>query len=297
MPADRHGVTVVIPTLGRGSLARTLDALTRQSRPPDEVLQIIDQDRRGPAWGRNEGIRRAKGDLIAFTDDDCVPGPEWLATLIGAIDRHDADGAGGNLRESDPLLRAVQQGRRAKPAAEQLDAGGLVGTGGNVMFRRRCLEATAARDGFVYNQSFLVAEDWELAYHLRSRGARLVYVPFEVDHLRTARAWSYLRLQYARGIVIAALYLDQKRLRIPITPHESLLWGAGTQPSRPRWAAILWNKTIGPFNWSAFEHWHHYVLYWLGQKAQGLGFLWGLIRVRRTLHFRSESDNVMRRTA
>jgi glycosyltransferase involved in cell wall biosynthesis len=265
-------VTVVIPTLGRGSLARTLDALTRQSRPPDEVLQIIDQDRRGAAWGRNEGIRRAKGDLIAFTDDDCVPGPEWLATLIGAIDRHDADGAGGNLRESDPLLRAVQQGRR-------------------------CLEATAARDGFVYNQSFLVAEDWELVYHLRSRGARLVYVPFEVDHLRTARPWSYLRLQYARGIGIAALYLDQKRLRVPITPHESLLWGAGTQPSRPRWVAILWNKTIGPFNWSSFEHWHHYVLYWLGQKAQGLGFLWGLIRVRRTLHFRSESDNVMRRTA
>ncbi|MGZ8392855.1 MAG: glycosyltransferase family 2 protein, partial [Gemmatimonadales bacterium] len=95
-------VTVVIPTLGRGTLARTLEALTRQSRPADEVLQIIDGDRRGPAWGRNEGIRRAKGDLVAFTDDDSVPGPEGLATLIDAIDRHDADGAGGNLRESDP---------------------------------------------------------------------------------------------------------------------------------------------------------------------------------------------------
>lgn len=148
MHANRHVVTVVIPTLGRGSLARTFDALTRQSRPPDEVLQIIDQDRRGVAWGRNEGIRRAEGDLIAFTDADCVPGPEWLATLIEAIDRHDADGAGGN---------------------------------------RRCFEATAARDGFVCNESFPSAEDWELVYHLRSRGARLIYVPFEVDHLRTAR--------------------------------------------------------------------------------------------------------------
>ncbi len=49
MHADRHVVTVVIPTLGRGSLARTLDALARQSRPPDEVLQILDQDRRGAA--------------------------------------------------------------------------------------------------------------------------------------------------------------------------------------------------------------------------------------------------------
>ena len=295
MDANQHVVTVVIPTLGRGSLVRTLEALTRQSRSPDEVLQIIDQDRRGAAWGRNEGIRRAKGDLIAFTDDDCVPGPEWLATLIDAIDRHDADGAGGNLRESDPLLRAVQQGRRTKPAAEQLDAGGLVGTGGNIMFRRRCFEATAARDGFVYNESFRTAEDWELVYHLRSRGARLIYVPYEVDHLRTARPWAYLRFQYDRGIGIAALYLDQKRLPTPLTPHDSLLWGAGNKSSGPRWAAILWEKIIGPFNWGAFEHRRHYVLYWLGQKAQGLGFLWGLSRGRRTLRFRPGPDGILKR--
>jgi glycosyltransferase involved in cell wall biosynthesis len=289
-------VTVVIPTLGRGSLPRTLDALACQTRPPDEVLQILDRDRRGPAWGRNEGIRRAKGDLIAFTDDDCIPGPDWLATLIDAIDRHDADGVGGNLRESDPLLRAVQQGRRPKPTAEQIDTGGLVGTGGNIMFRRRFLEATAARDGFVYNESFITAEDWELVYHLRSRGARLVYVPYEVDHLRIARPWSYIRFQYARGIGIAALHLDQKRLPTPIIPHASLLWGAKTKRSGPRWAAILWNKALGPFNWNAFDRWQHYLVYWLGQKAQGLGFLWGLSHDRGKLRFRRGPDHAVKPT-
>ena len=287
MHADQHVVTVVIPTVGRGSIARTLDAIGRQSRPADEVLQILDRDRRGVAWGRNEGIRRAKGDLIAFTDDDCVPGPQWLASLIAAIDRYDADGAGGNLRESDPLLRAIQQGRRSKPSSEQVDHTGLVGTGGNIMFRRRCLEATAARDGFVYNESFRTAEDWELVYHLRSRGARLVYVPYEVDHLRTARPWSYLGYQYARGVGVAALYFDQKRGGSPIIPHESLLWGSGARRSGPRWAAILWNKILGPFNWNAFDQWPQYALFWVGQKVQGLGFLWGLLRVRRALRFRA----------
>ena len=287
---------MVIPTLGRGSLPLTLDALARQSRPADEVLQILDRDRRGPAWGRNEGIRRARGDLIAFTDDDCVPGPDWLATLIDAIDRYDADGAGGNLRESDALLRAVQQGRRPRPTAEQIDIDGLVGTGGNIMFRRRSLEATGARDGFVYNESFPTAEDWELVYHLRSRGARLVYVPYEVDHLRRARPWSYLRFQFARGIGIAALHLDQKRLPTPIIPHASLLWGGKTKRAGPRWAAIIWNKALGPFNWNAFDHWRHYLLYWVGQKAQGLGFLWGLTHDRRTLRFRVRPDHAVKST-
>jgi glycosyltransferase involved in cell wall biosynthesis len=288
--ADRHVVTVVIPTLGRGSIARTLEALERQSRPADEILQILDRDRRGVAWARNEGIRRAKGDLIAFTDDDCVPGPQWLATLINAMDRYNADGAGGNLRESDPLLRAIQLGRRAKPANEQVDDTGLVGTGGNIMFRRGCLDATAARDGFVYNESFRTAEDWELVYHLRNRGARLIYVPFEVDHLRTAQPWSYLRYQYARGIGVAALYLDQKRLGAAIIPHESLLWSGGAMRSGPRWAAIVGHKIVGPFNWNAFDQLRHYALFWLGQKAQGLGFLAGLVRVRRSLRFRAPND-------
>jgi GT2 family glycosyltransferase len=292
MAADGHVVTVIIPTLGRGTLPRTLEALEHQTRPPDEVLPIIDHDRRGASWGRNEGIRRARGDLIAFTDDDCVPRPEWLATLIEAIDRHNADGVGGNLQESDPLLRAVSQSRRAKPASEQVDAVGLVGTGGNIMFRRACLEATAARDGFVFNESFGTSEDWELVYHLRSRGATLVYVPFEVDHLRTAHPWHYLRFQYARGIGVAALYLDHKRLPDPITPHESLLWESGGRRAGPRWAAILWNKVLGPFNWDAFERRRHYALYWLGQKAQGLGFLWGRFGAR-TFRFRQAAGGTV----
>jgi hypothetical protein len=117
-----------------------------------------------------------------------------------------------------------------------------------------------------------------------------------VDHLRTARPWSYLRFQYARGIGIAALHRDQKRQPTPIIPHASLLWGAGTKRSAPRWATIIWNKALGPFNWNAFDHSRHYLLYWLGQKAQGLGFLRGLIRDRAKLHFRAAPDLAVKPT-
>src|SRR3989338_6032439 len=95
MPGDAHVVSVVIPTVGRASLARCLAALREQTRAPEEIIVIRDEQGRGSAWARNEGIRRSRGDLLAFTDDDCVPPPEWLERLVDAVDRDGADGAGG----------------------------------------------------------------------------------------------------------------------------------------------------------------------------------------------------------
>jgi len=99
-PIDRHIVSVIIPTLGRDTLALCQDALAKQTRQPDEVIVVLDRERRGIAWGRNEGIARAKGDLIAFADDDGIPPPDWLERLVGALDRHDAAAAGGTFQET-----------------------------------------------------------------------------------------------------------------------------------------------------------------------------------------------------
>jgi GT2 family glycosyltransferase len=41
-------------------------------------------ERRGPAAARNLGWRGARADIIAFTDDDCLPEPTWLAALVAA---------------------------------------------------------------------------------------------------------------------------------------------------------------------------------------------------------------------
>ena len=42
---------------------------------------------RGPAAARNHGILAARGDAIAFTDDDTIPRADWLAEGLRAIDR------------------------------------------------------------------------------------------------------------------------------------------------------------------------------------------------------------------
>ena len=99
---------VVVPTVGRDSLSRLLDALGACSGPvPVRVLLVDDRRDRGrpllpgrvpegveivagwgagPAAARNLGWRRARAEWIAFLDDDVVPTGTWLADLAADLD-------------------------------------------------------------------------------------------------------------------------------------------------------------------------------------------------------------------
>src|ERR1044071_2223255 len=101
-------ITVAIPTLDRpGGLSRCLEALLIQGTVlPAEVLiidqgnyqaaeEVIDQLRQigdvpivhcsqaklGLSAARNLASSQATQEIIAFTDDDCIPDPDWLASI------------------------------------------------------------------------------------------------------------------------------------------------------------------------------------------------------------------------
>ncbi|MCW5798886.1 MAG: glycosyltransferase [Nitrospira sp.] len=278
MPADQHKISVVIPTLGRETLALCQAALAKQTRPPDEVIVIVDRDRRGAAWARNEGISQATGDLIALADDDGIPPPDWLERLVASLDRYHADVAGGTFQETDPLLDAIRR-RHALPTVEQLDPGGLVGNTGNILFRRDCLMKCEREDGYVFNPRFTGAgEDWELIWRLRKRGVKMVYVPNPVTHLRRATGLQHLRHAFQRGAGIAMLFRVMRADPAGVVPQDSLLWGEGGKKTEPRWLKALCLKMLGPFEWHKFRSKRHFWLFWLGEKCQAAGFFWEMCR-------------------
>lgn len=45
-------------------------------------VRLLIESHGGPAQARNRGARAARADLLAFTDDDCRPRPDWLAALL-----------------------------------------------------------------------------------------------------------------------------------------------------------------------------------------------------------------------
>src|SRR3954451_1903550 len=61
----------------------TIERLVASSMLPVHGVRMVTQS--GPAAARNAGWRAAKGSLVLFTDDDCVPQPGWLSTLAGAL--------------------------------------------------------------------------------------------------------------------------------------------------------------------------------------------------------------------
>jgi len=103
--------SVIIPTYHRNDLlAKCLDCLAPgvQTLPPEQYEVIITDDgsqttaeemirdrypwvkwvagpRQGPAANRNNGARYAKGEWLVFTDDDCLPDPQWLEAYGKAV--------------------------------------------------------------------------------------------------------------------------------------------------------------------------------------------------------------------
>jgi len=275
---DKHFITVIIPTLGRSSISNTLAALDKQTRRADEVLVILDKERKGAGWARNQGIIQSQGDLVAFTDDDCLPPEDWLQTTVQILDEYNADGVGGTMDETDSKLRDERL-RRKFPRVTLVDEYGWVGTGANVMYKKEWLEILQHRDNYVFNEKMINSQDAECAWRLRRYGARLVYTPKNVIHLKKLSIWGYFRHQFTRGTGIAYIFLAYRKAGAPTITHQSsFIWGQTGTKKGARWMKAIFHNILGPFDFGNFSNFKNYLVFWMGEKFKAMGFIHCLVK-------------------
>jgi histidinol-phosphate phosphatase family protein len=157
---------IVIPSVGRPTLARLLEALEGE-----EVLVVEDRDGRGPAATRNAGWRAVDAEWIVFLDDDVVPAPGWRSALERDL-RPDVDGSQGRIAVPLP----------ARPTDWERNVAGLQDARwatADMAYRR---EALAAVGGFDERFPRAFREDADLALRLLGAGCRLERGTREVIH-------------------------------------------------------------------------------------------------------------------
>jgi glycosyltransferase involved in cell wall biosynthesis len=179
----------------------TRDTVTVVADIP-EVRYIPANGKRGPAAARNCGWRAARGDIIAFTDDDCLPDPEWLRSGVQAI-QNGHDGAYG--RVIVPLPN--------HPTDYEKDTLGLERSEfitANCFYHRSVL---AAAGGFDERFTMAWREDSDLYFRLLKMGCDLVYVDSALVYhpVRPAR-WAISIHQQKKAMFNALLYKKHARL-------------------------------------------------------------------------------------
>ena len=90
-PRDQFEVIVV----NDGGHLEDVDRLKRLARDVD--LRVVSTRNMGPGAARNAGAAIARGEFIAFVDDDCITPPDWLTRLSAAVERSPDAMVGGQL--------------------------------------------------------------------------------------------------------------------------------------------------------------------------------------------------------
>ena len=187
--------------------------------------RVIHQDNAGPAAARNAGADAAHGEILAFTDADCVPTSEWLHYLTGPFRDSLIVGTKGTYR--------TQQGGIVPSFVQQEYGFKYVR-----MARQESIDfidtysAAYRRDVFLENGGFDSAfavpsvEDQEFSFRLARKGYRLVFAPNAVVyHQHDKDMGEYIRRKFGIGYWKAFMlrWLPEKTFKDSHTP-PTLRW-------------------------------------------------------------------------
>lgn len=246
----RAAVTVAVCTRNRASqLGECLDALRALDYPPHlldvvivdnapadastrdvvaayPAMRYVCEPRPGLNWARNRAVREARGEIVAFTDDDVSVDRGWVAALAGAFEEEPHVMCVTGLVVPDELdtraqilfeqyggfgrgfVRHVYRVGPRQSAGRMYGGTGRFGTGANMAFRRAFFDLEGVFDPALdVGTPANGGGDLEMFFRVLKHGHALVYEPAAVVRHRHRRGYAELRGQIASNGVGFYAYL------------------------------------------------------------------------------------------
>jgi GT2 family glycosyltransferase len=294
--SGRPRISVIVPNLNSPMVNLTLASLRAQDFDLSQVeVLVVGLDEPGlvqtdelvrlistgvpaaAAAARNIGIREARGDLLCFTDADCIPAPDWLARLTARFEDASIHVVGGgvtfeagnywtlcdNLGWFHDYLASTAEGERAQLPSL------------NLCVRRSLIDRVG-----LFNESYprAAGEDAEWTTRMRQAGYELHFAPAAIVHHRPGRAGieAVLRHAYVYG-----------RHSVKVKPAFTDF--LGVSPFLRRWWALLLSAPLAAAvatcriyldDRAARRYWYALPGIYLGKLAWTLGAVRSLYRQR-----------------
>lgn len=231
-------VSVVIPAFNaEKTIGKTLEACLSQDYAGQMEVIVVDdgstdgtreiigkypvryiyQENSGPAAARNRGWRASGGEIICFTDSDCIPQRDWVSRLVAPYVNGGLVGAvGGSYGIANPeslLAYCIQEEISVRHSTMPRTSD--TGTGlhevrflgsYNLSVRRSALEDVG---GFQEGYKKASGEDNDLSYKILKGGYKVLFDREAlVAHYHRDSLWRYLKDQYTHGFWRARIYKD-----------------------------------------------------------------------------------------
>ncbi|MCX6857633.1 MAG: glycosyltransferase [Verrucomicrobia bacterium] len=192
-------------------------------------VRYIRQEHAGLSVARNRGAAEALGEILAYTDDDCIADEDWLAYLAAGFDDPQWVACGGpNIppppRNETETVVALAPGAPAHVLLSDVEAEHLPGC--NLAIRKRALDAIGG-----FDPAYQVAgDDVDICWRLRDAGGRLRFISGAmVWHHRRYTVDAYFRQQTGYGHAESLLMLK----------HPKRFGGLGGA----RWSGAIYGDT------------------------------------------------------